>query len=460
MVRIALALGVLGAAPAAAQAAEGLGREVVVQAGNDLNSALGSMAAAKGILQQAEERMAEAYEGFRGASGSPAWGNALEEYLKAREDYQSALKDMEAAGELYKRKKLEYLTLQTRFKRDHGKFLMGAGGEGTGVGFSLPTVERESRPPNTAPEVAYGRPPGYANSKKGIPAVGNTVPVQKPPAHAPARSSEDSPELAPPPAAARGESSSHAPVGPLGRDAVPSELRLPPPPVWTPVPLPNELSILLGAAESRLQAGDAQGALDYAEKAALRNDDDAASRHLAAQALLRLGFYEEAEIAAQEALKRAPKNPKVFETLAWTQLQQGKYAEAARSASRALEADPASAKAYAARAYAREGAGDDVGKKDDIQQAAALAPAQYSAQSSSAQAGARLFSPPPPGAKRSLSSRAVPGASPAAGKGAAPGSEPLGRRLRPYWTLGLTLLVLLLVVLLWLPRGPKTKQTR
>ena len=404
--------------------------------------------------------MVEARDGLRGASGSSARGNALEEYLKAREDYQAALKDMEAAGEFYKRKKLEYLTLQTRFKRDHGKFLMGAGGEGTAVGFSLPTVERESKPPNAAPEVAYGRPPGYANSKQGVPAVGNTIPVQKPPAHAPARGSEDAPKPSPPPATA--EPSSQVPADPVRPVAfAPSDLRLPPPPVWTPVPLPNELSILLGAAESRLQAGDAQGALDYAEKAALRDEDDAASRHLAAQALLRLGFYEEAEIAAQEALKRAPKNPKVLETMAWTQLQQGKYAEAARSASRALEADPASAQAYAARAYAREGTGDDAGKRDDIQQAAALAPTQYSAQSSSAQAGGRLFSPPAPGAKRSLSSRAVPGASLAAGKRAAPGpAATFAQRLRPFWTLAVTLLALLLVAALWLPKRMSSMRTQ
>ncbi|MEK7746886.1 MAG: hypothetical protein AAB576_09490, partial [Elusimicrobiota bacterium] len=156
-------MGLLCAAPSAPRAAEGLGQQAVVQAGNDLNLALGSMAAAKGILQQAEERMAQAREGLWGASGSSARGNALEEYLKAREDYQAALKAMEEAGELYKRKKMEYLTLQTRFKRDHGKFLMGAGGEGTAVGFSLPTVERESNLANTPPGVAYGRPPGYAN---------------------------------------------------------------------------------------------------------------------------------------------------------------------------------------------------------------------------------------------------------------------------------------------------------
>lgn len=459
--RLTLVLGVLFARIPVFGAEGGMmGQEAVFQARDDLSSALGSMAGARGLLQQAEDRMAEAREGLQGASNSGERGNALEAYLQAREDYQAALHGMESAAELYNRKKTQYLLLQAKFKRDHGNYLMGAGGEGTAVGFSLPAAERETKPRDLPAGVAYGRPPGYANSNKPVPVTESAIPVQKPPAHGAAEGPKSAPAPAPAQAPAAPGPSSPIPSDPIRLDAhAPSALKLPPPPTWDPAPLPNELSILIGAAESRLQAGDAQGALDYAEKAALRDRDDAASRHIAAQALLQMGFYEEAEVAAKEALKRAPKNPKVSETLAWTQLQQGKYEEAARSASRALEADPSSAGAYAARAYAREGAGDDAGKKDDIAKAAAMAPARYSAQSSSAQAGVRLFSPPPPGSRRSLPLRAVPDASFASGPAAPPRSETMREKLRSFWPLGLTLLALGAIAALWLPKRPKSRQT-
>ena len=181
------------------------------------------------------------------------------------------------------------------------------------------------------------------------------------------------------------------------------------------------------SSRRRLAAGDAEGALQAAEKSIRRNPGSAIGYVLKAQALNKLRRFDEAEEAAKRALDRDPENEKAYKSLIWAQLHNGKAEEASANASRLLRIQPDNAEAYLMRGFAKELLGDRMGMLRDLERAARLDP-RYRGHLAKARAGELLFDPKASDSEKLLDAIQFE-------------EPPEPKRALPFVAIGLTLLI-------------------
>ena len=155
-------------------------------------------------------------------------------------------------------------------------------------------------------------------------------------------------------------------------------------------------------ADTKLKMGDYNAAVAAADEAIRLTPNSPRAFNLKAVAYNRLAedpklskeqrqfMYARAEDAATRAIQLAPNYPAAYESLAWAQLRQGKHKEAVASASKAIQLNPRSSMGHAIRAYAHEALGEKDLMMEDIAKAAELNPAQFSGKLKQARAGQKI----------------------------------------------------------------------
>lgn len=125
-------------------------------------------------------------------------------------------------------------------------------------------------------------------------------------------------------------------------------------------------------AVAAMRVRDFAVAHQLASRAVQANPQNAQALNFRAIASNRLTRYQDAVTDASAALALVPGNAPALQTRSWAFAKQKQYKEALADANATIEADPNNAFAYQNRAYAQAGLGDREGSIDSLRRSAAL----------------------------------------------------------------------------------------